>query len=76
MLAYIIGLLTGILSGLAIGGGTLLVPALVFLMHLPQQTAQGVCLASFVPTAFVAVLTHFRQNNVDLKLALPLTIGA
>ncbi|MGI6607198.1 MAG: sulfite exporter TauE/SafE family protein [Peptococcia bacterium] len=76
MLIYLIGLGMGILSGLAIGGGTLLVPALVFFMHVPQQTAQGICLASFIPTALVAVLTHLRQKNVDLKLAFSLTIGA
>lgn len=76
MLIYLIGLGMGILSGLAIGGGTLLVPALVYLIHVPQQTAQGICLASFIPTALVAVITHIRQKNVDLKLALSLTIGA
>ena len=76
MLIYLIGFLMGILSGLAIGGGTLLVPALVILMHIPQHTAQGVCLASFIPTALVAVITHLRQKNVDLKLALSLMIGA
>ncbi len=76
MLIYPIGFLMGILSGLAIGGGTLLVPALVILMHIPQHTAQGVCLASFIPTALVAVITHLRQKNVDLKLALSLMIGA
>lgn len=76
MLIYIIGLLMGILSGLAIGGGTLLVPALVFLMHVPQHTAQGICLASFIPTAVVAVITHLRQKNVDLKLAFSLTLGS
>jgi uncharacterized membrane protein YfcA len=76
MLIYLIGFLMGILSGLAIGGGTLLVPALVFLMNIPQHTAQGICLASFVPTAIVAVITHLRQNNVNIKLALCLTVGA
>lgn len=76
MLIYLIGFLMGILSGLAIGGGTLLVPALVILMGIPQHTAQGICLASFVPTAIVAVITHLRQGNVKIKLALYLTVGA
>lgn len=76
MLIYIIGLMMGILSGLAIGGGTLLVPALVILMGVSQHTAQGVCLAAFIPTAVVAVITHYKQDNVNIRLALCLTAGA
>lgn len=76
MLVYLIGLGMGILSGLAIGGGTLLVPALVILMGVSQHTAQGVCLAAFIPTAVVAVITHYRQKNVNLHLAICLTVGA
>ena len=76
MLVYLIGLGMGILSGLAIGGGTLLVPALVIMMGVSQHTAQGVCLASFIPTAVVAVITHYRQDNVNIRLALCLTVGA
>ena len=76
MLIYLIGLGMGILSGLAIGGGTLLVPALVIFMGVSQHTAQGVCLAAFIPTAVVAVITHYRQDNVNIRLALCLTVGA
>lgn len=76
MLVYIIGLCMGILSGMAIGGGTLLVPALVIFMNIKQHTAQGICLAAFIPTALVAVITHFRQQNVKVRLALYLTAGA
>ena len=76
MLVYIVGFFTGIISGMAIGGGTLLVPALVIFMNVSQHTAQGVCLASFIPTAVVAVITHYRMGNVNIRLALCLTVGA
>jgi uncharacterized membrane protein YfcA len=66
----------GILSGMAIGGGTLLVPALVILMNIGQHTAQGICLVAFIPTAIVAVITHYRQQNINTRLALYLTVGA
>lgn len=66
----------GILSGLAIGGGTLLVPALIYLVGTKQHIAQGVSLAAFIPTAIVAVLTHYRQGNVKLRLAGYLAIGS
>jgi uncharacterized membrane protein YfcA len=76
MFLYLIGFFMGILSGLALGGGTLLVPALVIFMGIPQHTAQGICLASFIPTALVAVITHLKQKNVKIKLTLYLTAGA
>lgn len=76
MLIYVIGLLMGILSGMAIGGGTLLVPALVIFLDIGQHTAQGICLAAFIPTAAVAVITHYRQKNINVHLALSLTLGA
>lgn len=76
MLILVIGFLSGILSGMAIGGGTLLVPALVFFSAVQQHTAQGVSLASFLPTALVAVITHYRQGNVKFRLAGTLIIGS
>lgn len=76
MLTTLIGLFAGILSGLAVGGGTLLVPALVLLTQITQHTAQGVSLLSFIPTATVAVITHYRQGNVRPRLALYLAAGA
>ncbi|PKM81869.1 MAG: sulfite exporter TauE/SafE family protein [Firmicutes bacterium HGW-Firmicutes-14] len=75
MLVTLIGFIAGILSGLAVGGGTLLVPALVFLTGITQHTAQGVSLLSFIPTALVAVITHYRQGNVRPRLAGYLIIG-
>lgn len=75
MLVAIIGFFAGILSGLAVGGGTLLVPALVFLKGVPQHTAQGITLLSFIPTAAVAVITHYKQGNVRPRLAGLLIIG-
>lgn len=66
----------GIMSGMAMGGGILLVPALVFFVGTEQHVAQGVCLATFIPTAIVAVTTHARQGNVNFKLALYIIIGS
>jgi uncharacterized membrane protein YfcA len=70
-----IGFLSGILSGMAVGGGTLLVPALVFFSNLSQHTAQGISLLSFIPTSMVAVLTHHKQGNVLPRLAFYLAFG-
>lgn len=75
MLVAIIGFLSGILSGLAVGGGTLLVPALLFFSGLNQHMAQGVTLLSFIPTSIVAVFTHYKLGNVRPRLAVYLAFG-
>ena len=72
MMAYLIlGVLAGILSGLVgIGGGVVIVPALVFLFGFSQQSAQGTTLALMVPPiGILAAWTYYRQGHVDLKIA-------
>lgn len=72
----IIGLVVGILSGMALGGGILLVPSLIYLVGTEQHIAQGVSLATFIPTSIVAIVTHANQGNVDFKLALHIIVGS
>lgn len=68
----IAGFLAGIISGMGIGGGTLLIPALLFFTDLAQQQAQGVNLLFFLPTAVIALYTHIKNKNVEIKTAKPL----
>ena len=67
-----IGFFSGIISGMGIGGGTILIPALLFLTEVNQQQAQGVNLIYFIPTAVVALITHRKNGTLDLKTAKPL----
>lgn len=69
-----IGLLSGIVSGLGIGGGTILIPALILLYDLEQQTAQNINLIYFIPTALIALVSHMKQGNVEKKLVRPLVL--
>lgn len=75
MFVTILGLCSGVLAGLAVGGGTLLVPGLVLIQGTPQHVAQGISLFIFLPTSILAILTHFRYGNVQWKLAVKLAIG-
>ncbi|QEK12405.1 TSUP family transporter [Crassaminicella thermophila] len=68
----LIGLLSGIIGGMGIGGGTILIPALILFTSLTQQQAQGVNLLSFVPVAFIALITHLKNKNVKTSISLPL----
>lgn len=72
----IVGVVAGVLSGLlGIGGGVILVPALLLLVRLTIHEAIGVSLAVIVPTALAGVLRHYCAGNVDLKLAALVAVG-
>ena len=73
----LLGLLAGILSGLrGIGGGILIVPALVFVAGLTQHQAQGTTLALMVPPiGLLAAGTYYKQGNVDFKIAGLICLG-
>lgn len=70
MLSSIIGFLSGIISGMGIGGGAILIPALIFISGVSQQVAQGINLVYFLPTAFFSLLVHIKNKNVEVKTAL------
>ncbi|AFS78055.1 protein of unknown function DUF81 [Gottschalkia acidurici 9a] len=74
MILFFIGLISGIVSGMGIGGGTILIPALIFFTNLSQKQAQGINLIVFIPTAIVALITHFANKNIKFKVAIPIII--
>jgi len=77
LLYLILGLVAGTFSGLiGIGGGTIIVPALVFLFGLSQHQAQGTTLALLVPPiGFLATWTYYKQGYVDLRIAALICVG-
>ncbi|MGQ9638724.1 MAG: TSUP family transporter [Thermodesulfobacteriota bacterium] len=77
LLYLLLGLVAGTFSGLiGIGGGTIIVPALVFLFGLSQHQAQGTTLALLVPPiGFLAAWTYYKQGYVDLRIASLICIG-
>ena len=75
VLGALIGLVAGLASGLAgIGGGVIMVPAMVFVLDFPQHLAQGTSLLAIVFTSAAGTVVNRRNSNVDVRLAL--TIGA
>lgn len=75
MILAIIGFLSGIISGMGIGGGTILIPSLVIFNNLPQQQAQGVNLVVFLPVALIALYTHHKKGNIDFSFAKLIIVG-
>lgn len=75
-IAGIIGLVSGITSGLfGVGGGVVMVPAMVFLLSPPIRDikqAVGTSLAVIIPTALMGSYKHFTQGNIEWRTALSL----
>ncbi len=67
--AVLAGLLSGVISGMGIGGGTILIPALTIFLHIGQHQAQGVNLLYFIPTAAISLWVHIKNKHVNIKLA-------
>lgn len=72
MTTVIIGFLAGVLSGMGVGGGMILIPALTLLTGAEQHVAQTVNLFYFIPTAAAALTVHIKNKNVAFKPALKL----
>lgn len=69
MKEIIIGLMAGIVSGTGMGGGTILIFLLIFLLGVEQHIAQAINLIFFIPTSIVAIIVNIKNKNIDLKLA-------
>jgi uncharacterized protein len=71
------GLVVGVLVGLAgIGGGVVLVPAMVYLLGMDQHMAQGTSLfLQLPPLGLGAMLTYWRNGNVDIWAGVMCALG-
>ena len=75
--AALVGIAAGFLSGLfGVGGGVLLVPALVIVLKLGQKLAHGTSLAAVLPIAMSSLLGYTLEEKVDWPVAALLALGA
>lgn len=76
IVVLIVGLLGGVASGLlGIGGGTILVPAMVMFLHYSQKEAQGTSLGMLLfPVVILGVLNYHEQGLVNWKTSLILGV--
>lgn len=75
-LLVVIGLSAGVLSGIfGIGGGVVIVPALIYLAGFRQHVATGTSLAVLLPPVGIAAVAEYdRHGNVDLRAAMVIAI--
>jgi len=76
IIVLLIGLMAGIVSGaLGVGGGIIIVPALVLFLGFSQHLAQGTSIAILMlPTGILAVMQYYKNGYVDVKVALILML--
>ena len=70
----IIGIISGIISGTGMGGGTILIFLLTFVFQIEQHVAQATNLIFFIPTSLIAIIVNIKNKNVDLKLGTLISI--
>lgn len=77
IILLLIGLAAGLFAGiLGIGGGIIVIPALVYLLKYSQQEAQGTSLALLLPPiGILAVLNYYKAGYVNIKAALIMSIA-
>ena len=75
--SILIGLISGIASGFfGIGGGLVMVPAMVYFFQLTQHQAQGTSLAVLTPPLVLfAALKYYKEGNVNLHMAVFIALG-
>jgi hypothetical protein len=77
IILIVIGFLAGIVGGsLGLGGGIIIVPALVFILGFSQHEAQGTSLAVLLfPIGILAVINYTKRGYVNFKFALILMVA-
>ena len=71
----IVGTVLGFLSGLGIGGGSLLILWLTMVLHTDPQAARSINLLFFIPSALIACALRIKQGNLKVKPLLPAIIA-
>jgi uncharacterized protein len=77
LIIILVGIAAGMLSGLVgVGGGIIIVPALVYFIGFTQKTAQGTSLGLILlPVGILGVLQYYKQGHVDFKVVGILAVG-
>lgn len=75
MVEIIIGVISGLVSGMGMGGGTILILVLSLFMGIEQHVAQATNLVFFIPTSIIAIITNIKQKLIDFKIAIPIAVS-
>ena len=68
MAIFFSGLVAGVISGLAMGGGVVLIAILTYVTTYTQAGLQSVNLLYYIPTAIFSLAVYIKEKNVDYKV--------
>lgn len=72
----VIGFITGVVNGLfGSGGGTIVVPAMIFSLGIEDHKAHATAISIIFPLSVISTFIYFRHGDIDLKSALLVTVG-
>lgn len=74
MFEVLIGAVSGIVSGTGMGGGTILIFLLTFVMGVEQRIAQATNLVFFIPTSIIAIIVNLKNKNLDVKTGIIISV--
>lgn len=75
MKEILIGTVSGVFSGIGMGGGTILIFLLTVINNVEQHVAQATNLIYFIPTAISAIIVNYREKSIDINLAKVISIS-
>lgn len=70
----VFGIISGIITSMGMGGGTILILLLTLFLGQNQHTAQAINLVFFVPTSIVAIIINLKNKNIDIKLGIEMAV--
>lgn len=68
------GSISGIVSGMGMGGGTILILILSLFLGLDQHTSQATNLVFFIPTSITAIIVNIKNKIINWKVGIPIAI--
>src|SRR5438552_18285 len=77
MYLLLIGFVAGIAGGMfGIGGGAIMVPAMVLLLHMDQKFSTGTSIAAqILPIGILGAVVYYRPGNISIKYAVLIALG-
>ncbi len=74
MIEILTGIMSGIVSGTGMGGGTILILILSLFLGIDQHTAQATNIVFYIPTSIIAIIVNLKQKLIDVKTGIVLII--
>ena len=76
LFAGLLAILSGVIAGMGMGGGTLLIPFLTLILGVPQKIAQITNLLAFVPMAIITFFIYLKKKMIDFSYSWIIIISA